>query len=105
MEKKIDALLLCFSESELNYNANHQGLYINICGVNPKYWDSFLSERGINTNSILAGYTIYQHFIDKTGSKTKALKEYKGIEKNKWIIKKYKKVEKQIKSKHLKESK
>jgi len=95
--------LLCFSESELNYEANHQGLYTNVCGNNPRYWDKFLSERGIESNSILAGYTIYLHFLDKTGSREKALKKYKGIKDNVWIIHKYQRVYKEIEKKHLKD--
>ena len=99
-------MLYCYSESALNYNANHQGLYINICGNNPKYWDKYLKNLGIKSNSILAGYTIYQYYLDKNGNPTEALKEYKGIKSPKkfWIIKKVKRVEREIKKKHLEEN-
>ena len=78
-------------------------MYSNICGNNPRYWDDFLSERDIEPNSILAGYTIYQHFLDKTNDETKALKKYKGIQKNYWIIDKYNRVLNEVKQKHIKE--
>ena len=95
--------MLCHSESGNMYNANHQGLYENICGNNPEYWSKFLSDLGIEENSILAGYTIYQHYLDKSGNPIQALKDYKGIKnpKNFWIIKKYKRVLKEVKEKHL----
>lgn len=97
--------MLCFSESELNPNADHQGLYQNICGNKP-LWNEFLLDEGIEPNSILAGYTIYLHYLEKNNNnKNLALKDYKGIKSKKtmWIIHKYNRVLKQVKSKYIKE--
>ena len=105
IEDKIEALVLCFSESSLDKDASHQGLYSNICGNKP-LWNEYLSDIGVQSNSILSGYTIYRYYLEENNNnKTMALKEYKGIKshKNMWIIKKYKRVLNQVKSKHLKE--
>ena len=50
-------------------------MYDHVCGVKP-LWNNYLVEQGIEPNSILAGYTVYQYYLDKTNSKTKALKEF-----------------------------
>lgn len=87
------------------FDANHQGLYENICGNNPVFWSSFLKELGIKENSILAGYTIYKFYLSKTNDQSKAFKDYKGIKskKNYWIVKKLNRVIKEVKEKHIKE--
>lgn len=97
--------MLCFSESALDYEANHQGLYDGICGVNPHYWDEFLAEQDIPINSIQAGYAVYQFYLEQTGDRNKALKKFKGIQSksNNWIIKKVRRVTKEVKQLHLKE--
>lgn len=104
-KKKIDALGLCFSENtSLEYDVSHQGLYEHVCGVKP-LWNSYLDEQGVERNSILAGYTVYQYYLDKTNSETKALKKFKGIqssEKN-WIVKKVQRVISEVKEIYIKE--
>ena len=102
--EKIEALVLCFSESSLDYDATHQGLYDHVCGVKP-LWNDYLVEQGVEPNSILAGYTVYQYYLDKTNSETKALKEFKGIESKKklWIVRKVQRVTNEVKDKHLKD--
>lgn len=109
MEEKIEALVLCYSESPFDYKAKHYGGFTHVCGVDP-LWNDFLVERNIKINSVKAGYEIYKYYLDKTESSTKALKEFKGIDsKSKmWIVYKVKRVTKAIKQEYkipLKESK
>ena len=79
-------------------------MYDHVCGVKP-LWNDYLVEQGIEPNSILAGYIVYQYYLDKTNSETKALKEFKGIESKKklWIIRKVQRVTNEVKDKHLKD--
>lgn len=79
-------------------------MYDHVCGVKP-LWNDYLVEQGIEPNSILAGYTVYQYYLDKTNSETKALKEFKGIESKKklWIIRKVQRVTNEVKDKYLKD--
>ena len=74
-----------------------------MCGVNPIWYD-FLDEQGIERNSILAGYTVYQYYLNKTGSETEALKGFKDIETKKkvWIVRKVRRVISEVKQVYIK---
>ena len=88
VEEQATALAVGFSESGWNYSADHQGEYSNICGNKP-YWDDFLAEKNIPTNSLEACIVIYKHYKEKNnGSRFLAIKDYKGIKspKNYYII-------------------
>ena len=88
VEEQALGLALCFTESSWNYNANHQGLYSNICGNKP-HWTPYLNELGIEANSIEAGIAIYKFYKNKNnGSRFLAIKEYKGIksQKNHYLV-------------------
>ena len=79
VEEQATALAVGFSESGWNYDADHQGEYSNICGNKP-YWDDFLTEKNIPTNSLEACIVIYKHYKEKNnGSRFLALKDYQGI--------------------------
>ena len=80
-------MTLCFTESSLSYEANHQGLYSGICGVNPFLWNDYLTSKGINYNSLMGGLTIYQYFLAKTKNKKQAILKFKGVNKNKKVKK------------------
>lgn len=86
-DDKILAFVLCYSESELDKNAVHQGEYKGICGVNPKIWKSYLKEQNVHYNSIQGGFEVYKFYLDKTNSEYKALLEYKGAKNNKKVKK------------------
>ena len=62
---------MCFTESSLNYEANHQGLYNGVCGVNPFIWNDYLLSQGINYNSLLGGLMVYKHYLAETKNKKK----------------------------------
>ena len=88
VEEQALGLALCFTESSWNYNANHQGLYSNICGNKP-HWTPYLNGLGIEANSIEAGIAIYKFYKNKNnGSRFLAIKEYKGIksQKNHYLV-------------------
>ena len=104
-DDKILAVLLCYSESELDKNAVHQGKYRGICGVNPYIWKPYLKDMDVHYNSIQGGFEVYKFYLDKTNSEYKALLEYKGAKNNekvKEVVKKILKLKKQIKAKQLK---
>lgn len=106
-DDKILAVLLCYSESELDKNANHQGKYIGICGVNPYIWKPYLKDMDIHYNSIQGGFEVYKFYLEKTNSEYKALLEYKGAKNNKKvknIVKKILKLKKEIKQKQSKDN-
>lgn len=63
----------------MNYSANHQGLYIGVCGVNPKHWQGYLTEKGLDYNSIQGGKEVLNYYIEQYGSKREALLKYKGV--------------------------
>jgi hypothetical protein len=80
-------LILCFSESSLNYEANHQDNYIGICGVNPTIWSDYLNNKGIDYNSLQGGLTVYNYYLEKTNDKKKAILKYKKVVKSKKVKK------------------
>lgn len=105
MGEKIEALVLCSSENfSLSKSTSHQGQYEHQCGVKP-LWNSYLDEQGVERNSILAGYKVYEFYLEQTGSSTEALKDFKGIESKKkmWIVRKVQRVMKEVKELHLKD--
>lgn len=64
----------------MNYSANHQGLYVGVCGVNPKHWQEYLTEKGLDYNSIQGGKEVLNYYLEQYGSRKKALLKYKGVE-------------------------
>ena len=98
-------MVLCFSENtSLEYDVSHQGLYEHVCGVKP-LWNKYLAEQEVPLNSILAGYTVYLYYLDKTNSDTKALKRFKKIKSNNtiWIVHKVQRVISEVKEIYLKD--
>lgn len=93
-------MVLCFSESWLDFEANHQGLYYGVCGVNPKYWEDYLNDLGYEYNSIIGGVEVYKYYLEQTENKKKALMKFKGgssNEKVKKIVDKVIRLEKEYK--------
>lgn len=50
-------------------------------------WQSFLDEKGLWYNSILAGSQVYGFYFDKYGSKRTALLKFKGVQSSKKVKK------------------
>lgn len=95
--EKAVALGIGFSESNWNPKVIHKvegngHNYSNMCGNMPWYWDEYLKEKEINPKGIAACIEIYKFYKDKHGTRYAAIKAYKGIEKNIYIIKKTEKM-------------
>lgn len=86
IEEIATGLWVGWTESTWDYNANHQGLYSNFCGNMPWHWDDFLNKRGVNSNSAAACIEIYNYYKEIHGNRYNAIKAYKGIVKNTYII-------------------
>ena len=89
IEEKAIGLAIAWTESTWNFNANHKSAAEGICGVIPDFWEDYLTSKNIDINSVAACIEIYKFYKDENnGSKTKAIKEYKGIENNVHLIEK-----------------
>lgn len=71
----------------MDYEANHQGLYIDVCGVNPSLWGDYIDELGVRRNSLKAGIEVYKYYYDKYKDKKKALLKFKGVKNNEKVKK------------------
>lgn len=89
IEEKAIGLAIAWTESTWNFDANHKSDAEGICGVIPEFWEDYLKSKNIDVNSVAACIEIYKFYKDENrGSKTKAIKEYKGIENNIKLIEK-----------------
>lgn len=88
LEDQATGLALGWTETNWDYYAKHNSDAEGICGIMP-IWHPYLQDLGIKPNSIEACIAIYNFYLDQTGSKSKAIREYKGIESKKyeWLIK------------------
>lgn len=76
-------LALAWTESSWNYDIDHNSQAEGICGVVPEFWETYLSEKGIEINSVAACIEIYNYYKE-TQTQKQAIKKYKGIEKQKY---------------------
>lgn len=96
-EEKAIGLAIAWTESTWNFNVNHKSDAEGICGVIPDYWGDYLKSKNIDVNSVAACIEIYKFYKEENnGSKTKAIKEYKGIDKNTYLIEKTLKIRDRI---------
>lgn len=91
---------MCYTESGLNYNVIHTGKHdsttIGICGLKYNYWGNIIGD--IDINSLEAGSIVLSYLLDKyDGNLRLALKHFKGVKKNKVIVKHTIKTYKKIK--------
>ena len=87
IEEKAIGLAIAWTESTWNFDANHKSSAEGICGVIPDFWQDFLASKNIDVNSVGACIEIYKFYKEENrGSKEKAIKEYKGIENNIYLI-------------------
>lgn len=79
---------LCFTESSLNYKANHSIKSVKgICGIDTRYFGDILNQQNININSLKAGEVTLRYFLNKNDNDLyQALIEYKGIVKNIYLV-------------------
>jgi hypothetical protein len=60
---------------------------VGVCGVNPSIWSDYLSNKGIDYNSLQGGLTVYKYYLEKTNDKKKAILKYKKVVKSKKVKK------------------
>ena len=79
--------MLAFSESSLRYDAKHsKKSVIGICGIDKVFWADELRENGIKINSLSACEYVLNYYLEQnSGDKKKALREYKGVIKDKKV--------------------
>ena len=79
--------MLAFSESSLRYDAKHsKESVIGICGINKNYWAEELKENGIKINSLKSCEYVLNYYLEQnSGNKKRALREYKGLDKDKKV--------------------
>lgn len=81
-------LVLCFTESSLNYDVTHYGKFdkttTGICGLKSSFWVDKIDEINHNNiNSLYAGSKVLEYLLVKYDNDLKkALKHYKGSIKN-----------------------
>ena len=89
---------MAFSESSLSYDIKHKGDKAKgICGIVPEYWNWLLQPKGIHYNDIKACIEVYNYLVTKYQSPEIALKKYKGVDKEMWVVDKVIKVYKEVK--------
>ena len=99
IEEKAIGLAIAWTESTWNFNADHKdnGRTIGICGVIPEYWNEYLTAKNIPVNSVAACIEIYKFYKEENnGSREEAIKKYKGIQKNTYLINKTIKLKERI---------
>lgn len=80
LEEQALGLALNWTESTWNPDVDHNSSAEGQCGVVPKHWADYLASKNIDVNSAAACIEIYNFYKDKhNGSRTLAIKDYKGI--------------------------
>ena len=79
--------MLAFSESSLRYDVKHsKKSVIGICGIDKVFWADELRENGIKINSLKSCEYVLNYYLEQnSGDKKKALREYKGVIKDKKV--------------------
>lgn len=97
---------MAFSESSLRYDVKHSKKSVSgICGVDVSIWAEELKENGIKINSLKSCEYVLNYYLEQnSGNKKAALREYKGVLKDKkvggvveTILKKEKELKKELK--------
>ena len=57
-----------------------------ICGINKVFWAEELKENGIKINSLKSCEYVLNYYLEQnSGNKKRALREYKGLDKDKKV--------------------
>ena len=98
--------MLAFSESSLRYDVKHSKKSVfGICGIDKVFWAEELKENDIKINSLKSCEYVLNYYLEQnSGDKKAALREYKGVIKDKkvsgvveTILKKEKELKKELK--------
>ena len=106
LDEKATGIAIGWTEGSFEEDPDHKdnGFTVGPCGVT-EYHIEYLSELGIDRYSYASCIEIYKLYKDKhSGSKYKAIKSYKGIKENTYLIKRYESIRKRV-IKILKEDK
>ena len=78
---------MAFSESSLRYDVKHpKKSIVGICGIDKGFWAEELKENGIKINSLKSCEYVLNYYLEQnSGDKKRALREYKGIIKDKKV--------------------
>jgi hypothetical protein len=90
IEEKAMALAIAWTESTWRLRPNHRdgGFTVGPCGVT-EYHKDYLNDLGLNRYSFASCIEIYKFYKEENnGSREKAIKDYKGIVKNTYLINK-----------------
>ena len=79
--------MLAFSESSLRYDVKHsKKSVVGICGIDKGFWAEELKENGIKINSLKSCEYVLNYYLEQnSGNKKAALREYKGVLKDKKV--------------------
>ena len=59
---------------------------VGICGIDKNYWADELRENGIKINSLKSCEYVLNYYLEQnSGNKKRALREYKGVNKDKKV--------------------
>ena len=106
LDEKATGIAIGWTEGSFEEDPDHKdnGFTKGPCGVT-EYHIEYLSELGIDRYSYASCIEIYKLYKDKhSGSKYEAIKSYKGIKENTYLIKKYESIRARV-IKILKEAK
>ena len=93
LDEKATGIAIGWTEGSFEEDPDHKdnGFTKGPCGVT-EYHIEYLSELGIDRYSYASCIEIYKH----SGSKYEAIKSYKGIKKNTYLIKRYESIRKKV---------
>ena len=98
LEEKATGIAIGWTEGSLRLNPDHKdnGFTQGPCGVT-EYHVDYLHSLGLNRYSYASCIEIYKLYKDKhSGSKYEAIKSYKGIKENTYLIKRYESIRKRV---------
>lgn len=89
IEEQALGLALAWTESTWRFQVDHKSEAEGICGVVPRFWADYLASKDVDINSVAACIEIYNFYKDQhNGNRKLAIKSYKGIETNTYLINK-----------------
>ena len=98
LDEKATGIAIGWTEGSFEEDPDHKdnGFTVGPCGVT-EYHVEYLSELGIDRYSYASCIEIYKLYKDKhSGSKYEAIKSYKGIKENTYLIKRYESIRKRV---------
>ena len=98
LDEKATGIAIGWTEGSFEEDPDHKdnGFTKGPCGIT-EYHIEYLSELGIDRYSYASCIEVYKLYKDKhSGSKYEAIKSYKGIKENTYLIKRYESIRKRV---------